>query len=340
MATLVHTLKRLALIIPSLVVVTFLTIAGVSLSCSPSKFSGKTEAIAFGMEPTAVNSLIYIAKAQNYFTANGIEITIKDNYPSGAAAVEGMLKGEVDIATAAELAIVRQAFANQKIGVLGSIDRFTHMKLIGRKDLGIRDIQDLRGKKIGVPLKSAADFMFARFLDLNGIKANQITIVDVQSPKAADSLVNGEVDAVVAWQPNVMTLRDRLGDNAVVWDVQSGQPLYCALVTTNHLLRNPDLTRRFLKALAQAEDYLVRNDKARDIVQQRLGYGDKYITTIWPEHEFSLWLDQSLITAMEDQARWMISNNMTTEKQIPDFLDYVDETALKAIKPGAVSIIR
>jgi NitT/TauT family transport system substrate-binding protein len=43
---------------------------------------------------------------------------------------------------------------------------------------------------------------------------------------------------------------------------------------------------------------------------------------------------------MEDEARWMIKNKLTTEKQVPDFLSYIYEDGLKAIKPEAVKIIR
>ncbi|MCX9087518.1 MAG: hypothetical protein OIN90_08140 [Candidatus Methanoperedens sp.] len=43
---------------------------------------------------------------------------------------------------------------------------------------------------------------------------------------------------------------------------------------------------------------------------------------------------------MEDEARWMINNNLTTEENVPDFLDYIYEDELKSIKPEAVNIIR
>ncbi len=43
---------------------------------------------------------------------------------------------------------------------------------------------------------------------------------------------------------------------------------------------------------------------------------------------------------MEDEGRWMINNNLTPEKQIPNFLDYIFMDGLKAIKPEAVNIIR
>jgi len=64
------------------------------------------------------------------------------------------------------------------------------------------------------------------------------------------------------------------------------------------------------------------------------------VNAIWPDHELSVQLDQSLITAMEDQARWMIANNLTAETLVPNFLDYTYEDALKAIKPDGVKVIR
>jgi NitT/TauT family transport system substrate-binding protein len=61
---------------------------------------------------------------------------------------------------------------------------------------------------------------------------------------------------------------------------------------------------------------------------------------IWPRYQFALSLEQSLITAMEDEARWMINNNLTGEKQIPDFVNYIYIDGLKTVKPEAVNIIR
>jgi len=75
-------------------------------------------------------------------------------------------------------------------------------------------------------------------------------------------------------------------------------------------------------------------------LRERYHYDDEYVARIWPEHQFALSLDQSLIVALAAETRWMIGNNMTSEKQVPDFLNYIYEDGLKAIKPEAVSIIR
>lgn len=60
---------------------------------------------------------------------------------------------------------------------------------------------------------------------------------------------------------------------------------------------------------------------------------------MWPEHQFSLTLDQSLLIAMNDEGRWMIKNNLTTEKVIPDFRNYIYTEGLEEVEPGSVNII-
>jgi hypothetical protein len=43
--------------------------------------------------------------------------------------------------------------------------------------------------------------------------------------------------------------------------------------------------------------------------------------------------------AMEDEARWMISNNLTPEKSLLDLMNYIYVDGLGAVKPEAVNII-
>ncbi len=129
---------------------------------------------------------------------------------------------------------------------------------------------------------------------------------------------------------------------AVVWPAQNSQAAFGILVCNRGwLAQRADTVKRFLKSLGEAEDYLVQHpDKAKAIVQKRLNYENSYIASAWPQHQFSLSLDQTLIVAMKDEARWMINNNLTGEKKIPDFSNYMYIDGLKAIKPDAVNIIR
>jgi len=303
--------------------------------------SGKVESISIGMESTAVNSLIYIAADRDYFSSNGLSVTIKD-YASGLAAVNGMLRGEVDIATASEFVIVGKALAKESIVTFGSIDRFLHNYVVARKDRGVQNIPDLKGKRIGVPLKTAAEFYLGRFLELRGMTIKQVALVNMSPSGSMEALLKGEVDAVVLWQPSVKAIEDRLGNGIVKWPAQNEQATYCSVISTGDwAAKHPDLARRFLNSLAQAEEYFIRHPaEAKAFMQRRLQYDDAYIAMIWPEHQFSLSLDQSLVLAMEDEARWMIKNGLTTETQVPDFMDTICEEGLKAIRPEVVNVIR
>ena len=107
------------------------------------------------------------------------------------------------------------------------------------------------------------------------------------------------------------------------------------------ITKHPELAGRVLKALARAEEYLFRHPAdAKAVLQKRLNLDPAYVETVWSQNQFSLSLDQSLIMTMEDEARWMIANKLTSEKQIPDFLNYIFEDGLKAVKPEAVNILR
>jgi NitT/TauT family transport system substrate-binding protein len=298
------------------------------------------EQVVIGMEPNQVNSLIIIADDQDFFTANGINVTIR-NYPSGAAAMEGLTSGESNIATATEFVLVGKAIMNTPVSTFASIDRFQQIHVLGRKDRGIENISDLKGKRIGVPKKTAGEFYLGRFLLLHGMGMRDVALVNVPPQQSADAITNGSVDAIVAWQPNVRTIESRLMNGTVTWPAQSGQDAYCIVIATdNWTSAHPDTIDRFVKAIRQSESYIDRHpDEARTIVQRRLKYDKEFMGMIWQEHQFSLSLDQSLITAMEDEARWMITNNLTNVTAIPDFRNYIYTKGLNTVKPESVNII-
>jgi NitT/TauT family transport system substrate-binding protein len=43
---------------------------------------------------------------------------------------------------------------------------------------------------------------------------------------------------------------------------------------------------------------------------------------------------------MRAEASWMIKNRMTTEKEVPNFVQYIYVDGLKAAKPETVNIMR
>jgi NitT/TauT family transport system substrate-binding protein len=237
---------------------------------------------------------------------------------------------------------VRQVFNKREIVNLGTIARYENTYITWRANSGIQIMQDLKGKKIGVTLQTISAFYLGRALDLNGISIQDVRLVDIKVADAEKAIVSGDVDAVVTWEPWVTKINQRLGQEAITQSLQSSQYAYWNLVSTGAWVKqHPDTVKRLLKSLLQAENYIEQyQDKTKAIVGKRMNFDNAYMQLIWPRYQFALSLDQSLILAMEDQARWMIANKMTKEEQVPNFLNSINEDALKQIKPESVNIIR
>jgi len=312
------------------------------LSACQSGYVGKVETLTIATVPSEINALFFIAEAQNFFASNGLQVILKEDYDSGATATEAMFNGEAPVATATEFLIVRQAFNKKDIISLGTIARYENTYILWRTDSGIQKIEDLEGKKIGVTLQTISAFYLGRTLDLNGMNIQQVSLVDVKAADAERALVNHEVEAVVTWEPFVTQINQRMGTKVITGALQSNQYAYWNLVGSPDWIRShADTIERLMNSLAQAESYVASHQaEAKAIVGNRMNLDDAYTEIVWGRYQFSLSLDQSLIAAMEDEARWLIENNLTTEKQVPDFLDYIYMDVLEAIKPDAVNIIQ
>jgi len=319
-----------------------IALLAILLSAAACSASGKdTEAVTVAQAQFESTALLCIALDQQLFSRHGLDVsTLK--YDTGVGALEAVLDGSADIAVGpAEFPLVRSAFENKQIRAFAIIDRAEFIYLIGRKDHGITDIADLKGKMVGAAPGTIAEFYLGRLLTLNGMHASDIRLVKLATRSEwVNAIVDGDVDAVVVAEPQAGLIRRQLGPNAAAWSAQSSQPQYIlAIASQDWISRHPERIRRFLTALAAAEEYLIRYPlEARTIVQEQFNLEASYMDSVWEQNQFSLFLDQALILAMEDEARWMIQNNLTPKTQIPDFGAYIYTDGLKAVKPLSVRI--
>ena len=298
------------------------------------------DAIIIGGPALEQSAPIYIAENQGFFVRNGLNVTIRDDYPSGVGPVSDMVSEKLDISVSAEYPVIAQVFNQKNISIIGTIDKYQNEELIGRRDRGIESISDLKGKKVGLPKNTICEFFLGRFLNLHGMSLGDVALVDLPASQSIDAITNGSVDAIIYYQPYVYAIEKRLGDNGMIWQVQSNQLLYGVMSCRNDwAASHGEQINRLLKSLAQAEEYLIDHPgEAKAIVQKRLNFSDAYMATVWPNHQFTLSLDQSLLIAMNDEGRWMINNNLTTRKTVPYFRDYIYTKGLEEIKPESVNI--
>jgi NitT/TauT family transport system substrate-binding protein len=287
-------------------------------------------------------SAIYIADKLDFFAANGVKVTLRP-FGMGLDSYKAMLKGEIDVSGPTEYPIVVGAFRGEKIQIVSSIVKADLISIIGRKDQGIEKVSDLARKRIGLPRNTISEFFLGRFPDLHGLRIDEVILVDMNFSQGLGSIQKGAVDAVVTLPPFYDSIKGSLGASAVEWSAQSGQLLYGVLTCRNDwIARNPLALVGLLRTIEQANLYIAQHPKeAKAIVRKRLNLDAGYVDRIWQRNLFSLSLEQSLVTAMEDEARWMIHNNLTAgNKTIPNFLDFIHTKSLKEVNPNSVNIIR
>jgi ABC-type nitrate/sulfonate/bicarbonate transport system substrate-binding protein len=290
--------------------------------------------------PSEYNSLIYIANDQQYFSENGLKVTLK-NYLSGAAAVTGMLNGEVDISTASEFVVVNNVMKNASICAFGTVSKYLNVFLVARTDRGINSASDLAEKRIGVLLGTANQFFLGRYLEINGINQSQVTLVNLSFADTPNALANGTIDAAVTNPPYTNQIQSLLPNKTIILPIQSNQFGYFEAISIRDWANtHPDLLTRFLKALIQAENFNIHHkDQAISLVAKDLNYTTLYATSVWSDYQYSVTLEQSFVLLMQTEARWLIDNNLTSTTSVPNLLDYLYVDGLKSVRPSSVNII-
>jgi ABC-type nitrate/sulfonate/bicarbonate transport system substrate-binding protein len=190
--------------IPAAVIITVFVLVGLGtflLIRTPAAGSGTPEQITIASPRLEQAGFIYIAEDQGFFGKNGLNVTVRDNYPNGVASVAAMSAGETDLSVSAEYPVVQAVLSKKNITVISTIDQFQTSWITARKDRGISTIADLKGKRIGLPRGVIVEFYLGRFLRLHGMNLTDVTLVDVNASQSADALLDGDIDAITYFQP-------------------------------------------------------------------------------------------------------------------------------------------
>jgi len=197
----------------------------------------------------------YMAMQKGFFKAEGLDVEIIQMNPRlGATAV---VNGDVAFAT---------PFTSSFRGVLQGFPMklvFIHLKkgpyyVMVRPD--IKDVQQLKGKRIGVATIKGTDQLVAEeMLQAKGFNPSQIQAVAIgDGPVRMQALISGAVEAVCVAPPHDLMLK-KIGYNALVGPPEIGLPS-AGMLTSDRLIKdNPLVVKRTLKALLKAQLYILEN---------------------------------------------------------------------------------
>lgn len=299
------------------------------------------EKVVIGVEAAPHSSPVWIAENKGYFKQEGLNVEIRE-FESGRTALRTMLESDgIDIATAAQTPVITYSFERNDYAVVGNmVYSDDDVKILVRQDRGVQGPRDLKGKRVGITAGSSGHFFLSLFLNLHKLSLSDVKTVDMEATHLAQALVDGKVDAISTWEPHIYGAQKTLGEKALVLPSSGVYREDFYFVARKDFIKNKPLAlRRFLRAIQKSEDFLQKNNgESMDIVAQRLRMDKQALMTIWKGFRFWLFIDQSIIMALEDEARWAIRNKLVAAKKTPNYLDFIYTDALREVNPSSVTM--
>lgn len=286
--------------------------------------------------------LVQLASTKGFFSEEGVDVTLRLQ-TSGKAALHGVLTGHANLATVSETPIVFARLAGKPLAIIATVGTSgKNLAVVARKDHAILRPLDLQGKKVGVTLGSNSEFFLDTIFIANGIGRERSTIVHLEPEAMFPALLSGQIDAVATWEPQIIHLQKELGDRGVTFYSEELYTESCNLVASPaYVTQHPETVQKLLRALLKAEEFARKNPAAAQrILAESSGVDNLLVKAIWDNFDRRVTLQQSLVIALEDQARWAMQREPAEAVKIHDYQADIYPAGLLAVKPGAVRLIR
>mgnify|MGYP000387703363 CR=1 FL=1 len=113
---------------------------------------------------------------------------------------QALSRGEVDVAVITAEMYAKFAERDKDLKIIAA-DMLQNQAIIG-----VEDIRELKGKRVGATTASGTYAMFLAYLNLSGLSQKDIVVVDAPPLQLVQALERGDVDAIVCWEPIVSKL--------------------------------------------------------------------------------------------------------------------------------------
>ena len=199
----------------------------------------------------------YAKVVGTYDEAMGVKVNWRA-FDTGTAMSAAMASGDVHLSVSQGVPpFVVATSAGQDLAIIDvAVSYSDNDNCVVRADLEIDKTSagELAGKKVAVPLGTAAHYGFLKQMSHFGVDVGSLEVVNMAPPEGAAAIAQGAVDMFCGWggalrrakeHGNVLLTGAEKEDLGIlVFDVTSGPASFIA--------ENPDLVAKFLKVTAEA----------------------------------------------------------------------------------------
>lgn len=175
----------------------FGAVAGLLMTTSSLSVSAEPLKIGYSDWPGWVAWEVAVEK--QWFKEAGVEV--KFEWFDYVASMDAFAAGQLDAVTMTNGdALVTGATGAKSVMIIMNDYSNGNDMVIGKP--GIESIKDLKGKKVGVEVGFVSHLLLLNGLKAAGMTEADVELVNVPTNETPQVLASGDVDAIVAWQPN------------------------------------------------------------------------------------------------------------------------------------------
>jgi ABC-type nitrate/sulfonate/bicarbonate transport system substrate-binding protein len=200
---------------------------------------------------------LFVADGKGFFKKHGLNATVR-LFDSGGAASAAFRGGRADILAGCDFPTISLLQVEDAI-VLAPIEHDSESIMISARE-GIGSLKDLKGKKIGIPLRSTSEFFTFRALQDVGLGPKDVEVVNLGPADMLPAVVRGDIDVASWWQPFGWRAQEASGGKVRTLTTAKGYyTLWCPISARRKFVEdNPAGAVAFLRAIQDAIQWLNR----------------------------------------------------------------------------------
>ncbi|MGV8970414.1 MAG: ABC transporter substrate-binding protein [Microbacteriaceae bacterium] len=270
--------------------------------------------ITVATQPDFFGIPLYFAVEKGFLEAEGLDAELLE-FPTGVEGTEAVATGNADFTTVAGQPVVSLASKGAAVKIIGTIaNSYQWWGIV--VDGSIDKPTDLYGKTIGFQSNSTAEYWFNQFVEFHDLDASQITVLDAKYSQLVPAFSQGQVDAIIHYEPNVFkAVQSRAGAKVGWWGGDDNLlPFYGYITTGPAIYENEEVGKALLRALAASTAYMKSNQaEVIKFAQDLTGVTDEAeVRKILSQIDFSLAFDETALEQIQIIADYQLDQGNIT----------------------------
>lgn len=284
------------------------------------------------------------AAAGEFDKATGYKIEWR-KFGSGAEVIAAMASGDIKISElgSSPLAIGATQGVDYQLFAISNIIGAAE-SLIARNGSGIEKVEDLKGKKVGVPLGSTAHYSLMGAIKNAGLASSDVEVVGMKPDQITAAWEQGQIDAAFIWEPAKGRIL-KSGKIIIAANQVEGAATFDGwVVNTEFGKANADFMKAFLKTLEAANsaytsnpDSFTADSAAVQGIAKATGAPAEEIPAALKDYGFpsladmasDKWLGGGNVSNMAATAKFLMENQRV-DKVLDDYSKFVTVEYLKS----------